>query len=164
MKIDVETAAASLRINATQGRFALGDRKWIYRLKVGEGGVDVERLDCTGQAGHHASSSSRAAPLHRTALRLGRLGPIWQPKMMTSRLLCKLWAHRGAPSPRNSSSGNLVKQILTGMTPKPDWSRSSSQSCLKCPPRKASRPSPFFPSHRCAVLVWFASTMHMHLV
>jgi hypothetical protein len=107
------------------------------------------RTTGTVQAGHH---SSRAAALHRTALRLGRLRPIWQPKMMTSRLLCKLWAHRGAPSPRNSSSGNLVKQILTGMTPKPDWSRSSSQSCLKCPPRKASRPSPFFPSHRCAVL------------
>jgi len=45
MKIDVETAAASLRINATQGRFALGDRGCIYRLKVGEGGVDVERLE-----------------------------------------------------------------------------------------------------------------------
>jgi len=145
-------------------------------LKVGEGGVDVERLDCTGQAGHHASSSSRAAPLHRTALRLGRLGPIWQPKMKTSRLLCKTASHfqlysrhtgaRARLGPRNSS-GNSVKQILTGidiLTPKPDWSKSSSQSCLKCPPRKASRPSPFFPSHRCAVLVWFASTMHMHLV
>ena len=52
MKIDAETAAASLRINATQGRFALGDRGWIYRLKVGEGGVDVKRLELyrTGRA------------------------------------------------------------------------------------------------------------------